>query len=209
MSHVSENALFSFDEAQNLRFDFADEHDLKAFNSAELNAYYIIGSSAFDELLHKAADTCGGAELLPNMQEFMKRAIVGLPVSDDVPLMHELISGPFGCGQAGLYDRDAQMCGVPVVTDIPRLVQKVRAIKTAEPDLPPEIGAKIAGGKLFYWLTGVAISGGRTLDELMLGGALLFAKIYRHQKVRAIEAMVRSIFELVGVAVTPDPAFLR
>ena len=37
---------------------------------------------------------------------------------------------------------------------------------------------------------GLAFSGTRTLDELLLGRILLFDKLYRHQKVRAVEGMV-------------------
>jgi hypothetical protein len=42
------------------------------------------------------------------------------------------------------------------------------------------------------------MSGARTLDELMLGRILLFDKIYRHQKVRAAEAMVSAILGILA-----------
>ena len=88
--------------------------------------------------------------------------------------------------------RDAFMAGVPVVTDIPRLVQKVRALQLNEEELPDEL-SRVRGRLKIYVMLGIAHSGGRTLDELVLGRVLLFDKIYLHHKLRAIEAMVALI----------------
>lgn len=124
----------------------------------------------------------------------MQQAIIGKPISHKVPLLHELISGPFDADKLDYMTRDAQMTGVPVVTDIPRLVQKVRAVDVARQDLRPEIGATVGGDEASYVITGIEFSGGRTVDELILGRTLQEDKLYRHHKVRAIEAMVASLY---------------
>jgi deoxynucleoside triphosphate triphosphohydrolase SAMHD1 len=51
------------------------------------------------------------------------------------------------------------------------------------------------------------LSGERTLDELVFGQTLLFDKLYRHQKVRAAEAMVAAILDQIA-ALSDSGAFL-
>ena len=111
-------------------------------------------------------------------------------MSNRVPLVQELISGPFDADKLDYMQRDAFMAGVPAVTDVPRLVRKIRAIAVPQEKLPVELQKRVRGGEPFYVVFGVAFSGARTLDELLLGRILLFDKLYRHQKVRAAEGMV-------------------
>ena len=110
-----------------------------------------------------------------------------------MPLLHELISGPFDADKLDYMTRDAHMTGVPVVTDIRRLVQKVTRCERVEGNLRYEIAATVEERE-HYVVTGIAFSGGRTVDELILGRTLQQDKLYRHHKVRAIEAMVASLY---------------
>ena len=80
-----------------------------------------------------------------------------------------------------------------MVVDIPRLTLKTRAVKLPQASLPHNVARNVKEGLTYYTLIGIDLSGGRTLDELMLARTLLFDKIYRHQKVRAAEVMVASI----------------
>jgi ribosomal protein S16 len=135
----------------------------------------------------------------------MQEAIIGHPISDKIPLLHELIVGPFDADKLDYMPRDAHMSGVPIVTDIPRLIQKTRALFLSQDNLPNEVAVKVKGDHPFYTLIGIDLSGGRTLDELMLGRVLLFDKIYRHQKVRAAEGMVASLLYKVSNLVSETP----
>src|SRR5207253_295025 len=114
----------------------------------------------------------------------LQDVILGRPISDQYPLLQELINGPFDADKLDYITRDAHMAGVPVVTDIPRLVQKVRALEIERSKLPLNVSQTVSTGPPLYILYGIALSGGRALDELMFGRTLLFDKIYRHQKVR-------------------------
>jgi HD superfamily phosphohydrolase len=204
LSHVSENALETFEQIENIVLDFADQEEVEQPALAEIASYYIIGSPAFRALLEKVQ------KLIPNHGfpscdetiNLMKLAIIGKPISDKVPLLHELISGPFDADKLDYMTRDAQMTGVPVVTDIPRLVQKVRAVEVARQDLRLEI-AETVGEEAYYVVTGIEFSGSRTVDELILARTLQQDKLYRHHKVRAIEAMVASLYHQLA-AVEPD-----
>jgi hypothetical protein len=97
------------------------------------------------------------------------------------------------------------MTGVPAVTDVSRIIQKVRAVRLNK--LPKEIAERVEQQES-YILTGIALSGGRTLDELMLGRTLLYDKIYRHQKVRAAEAMVSVLLNCLSDISAIHPALV-
>jgi HD superfamily phosphohydrolase len=204
LSHVSENALKGFEQIEDIALEFADEVNAESVPLSEIAAYYMIGSPTFTELLDTVqllVPTHG----LPTTREtvrLMQQAIIGQPICDEIPLLHELISGPFDADKLDYMTRDAHMAGVPVVTDIPRLVQKVRAVRVPPDKLRSEI-AETVEARDGYVVTGIAFSGGRTVDELILGRTLQQDKLYRHHKVRAIEAMVASIYRQLA-EIEPD-----
>lgn len=208
MSHVSEHALYNFTAVQQIRDDFSEDDAIAAEESvplSEIASYYIIKSPAFKELLVRAG-SCNDIVWHDEDADRIAKAIIGASISDDIPLLHELVSGPFDADKLDYMTRDAAMTGVPVVTDVPRLVQKVRAVQLPPDELPQKIAAAVPGGKAFYVLTGIDQSGGRTLDELMIGRVLLHDKLYRHQKVRACEAMVASILRQIAPLLPDGPA---
>jgi HD superfamily phosphohydrolase len=191
MSHVSENALKSFREAEDLRLAFVDEHPpLERVQLSEMVAFYLVGSPAFKALVEKAKAVTGETDLPENACGLAQKAIIGETISNKVPLLQELISGPFDADKLDYMQRDALMAGVPAVTDVPRLVRKLRAVALPLTELPEELQERVNTGEPYYVVFGLAFSGTRTLDELLLGRILLFDKVYRHQKVRAIEGMV-------------------
>ncbi len=198
MSHVSENALQHFRDVRQLRRQFGAVVRVEQPKLSEIAAYYMVGSPAFAELLQHAQRITGDHQLPGDAQELMRKAIIGLPVAPGLPLIHELISGPFDGDKLDYMTRDARMTGVPVVTDIPRLVRKVRGRRLATATLPKEIQATVPKEHDTCVMTGVALSGCRTLDELVFGQTLLYDKLYRHQKVRAAEAMVAAIFDQIA-----------
>ena len=189
MSHVSEYAIRDRDEVEDLLFEFCREQDIESVKLSEFLTHAMLGSASFERLLD-AALRVAPTDLPSQPVELLQKMILGRVVQDDAPLIQELISGPFDCDKLDYMTRDAHCAGVPVVTDIPRLIQKIRAVQLTQDRLPERIAAKVRRGLPGYWVTGIALSGGRTLDELLLGRSLLFDKIYRHQKVRAIEAMI-------------------
>lgn len=207
MSHVSEKALENFPDGEGVALDFADFLGVERRKLSEVAAYFITGSPAFQELL-RAAGVATGCPLSADSWKSIQLAVVGLPIDDRVPLLQELISGPFDADKLDYMTRDAHMAGVPVVTDIARLVRKVRAIEVAVADLPEEIAKTVRAGHPYYLVIGVALSGARTIDELMLGRTLLFDKIYRHQKVRSAEAIVAGIVKAIADLLPCGPLML-
>jgi HD superfamily phosphohydrolase len=209
MSHVSENALGRYAEVNDIREEFSDEIGEEHVALTEIAAYYIVGSPSFEDLLSAAVTTVDERHL-PRAKVAigqMQKLIIGATVDDRIPLLHELMSGPFDADKLDYMTRDALMSGVPVVTDTARLVQKIRAVRVAETKLPEKV-ADTVDKRDSYIMTGIGMSGARTLDELMFGRVLLYDKLYRHHKVRAAEAMVASIFRQVSSLIQDGPALL-
>lgn len=198
MSHVSENAMDNFASTRHLLKAFRRASGREQRKLSEVAAFYMVGSPAFRQLIAEAQRLSGDHTLPPDPAALIQKAIIGQQISAEVPLLHELISGPFDADKLDYMTRDARMTGVPVVTDIPRLVQKVRGHQMPTAKLPAELQRSVPKSQETCIVTGVALSGGRTLDELVFGQTLLFDKLYRHQKVRAAEAMVAGIFDQIA-----------
>ncbi len=204
MSHVVENAFSRLGTISDLSIELSDALRVEEAKLSEAAAYFLMGSPAFNELVESASRRTHH-ELPANPTDLMRAAILGRPIHNRYPVLQELINGPFDADKLDYITRDAHMSGVPIVTDIPRLVQKVRSVEVEKSRLPQPVLRHVTTEYPSYVLYGVALSGGRTLDELMFGRTLLFDKIYRHQKVRATEAMVASIIEHL-VTVSGDQA---
>ena len=197
-SHVSEFALNEspFIIAARNEFSSVNKGGLKQIS--EIFAYYVVKSKAFSELTTMLFSRFDGFVSLTekrdaNIQLFIEKvadAIVGNRISDQVPILHEIISGPFDADKLDYFIRDARNAGTPSVVDISRLVQIMTVKEFSAAELPDDIGRSVSGDQSSYTLFGVKWSGIPVLDELHLARILLFSKVYRHGKVTAIEQML-------------------
>lgn len=208
MSHVSENALEMLDLSESIQLDFSDLVGGEPKKLSEIVAYLTIGTPSFQKLLDTVMAKIPSHLLPPDPSKKMQEAVIGQAIPGRIPLLNELVSGPFDADKLDYLPRDAHMCGVPVVTDIPRLIQKVRAVEVEKARLPREIIEYIQEDAPSYWVIGIDLSGGRTLDELILGRILLFDKLYRHHKVRAAETMVAAMMQQLIPFIDEDPLTL-
>lgn len=195
MSHVSEYGLDGNRECRSIRGAFDDFVDSSHESQlSEMAAYFLLGSPAFRELLTEARRAL---KMPPrdDQPDQLQKLVVGARVDNEVVLAQEMISGPFDADKLDYLARDATMCGVPIVTDVTRLIQKVRASRAQAQDLPNPLQTRLQENANGYVVTGLARSGGSTLMELALARVLMFDKVYRHHAVRAAESMV---FEIVS-----------
>lgn len=210
-SHVSEMALETLPALSLLGAEFSKRHRIEKKQLSEIFAFYIVKSPAvknlFEVIANNQPDFPSFGSKADNAEEVagkIAQVIIGQKIDDQIPLLHELISGPFDADKLDYFVRDAKFAGVPSVLDISRLVQKL-AIKELEASaLPPEIGRSVKQITGKYSLFGIRWSGIPVLDELQLGRVLLYAKVYRHPKVIAIEQMLKGALLSIADAASLD-----
>jgi HD superfamily phosphohydrolase len=212
-SHVSEHALIKRPDFRLALTAFTKINSLEKVQLSELMAYYLIGSPSFVDLLELALDRLGQPIRLvmgsrANAEEISKliqRAIIGQIIDDQVPLLHEIITGPFDADKLDYYVRDARLSGVPPMLDISRLTQKITVERMTTANLPPGLAKAVSSQFSTHYLFGLKWSGAPILDELHLARVLLFSKIYRHKKVLAAEAMIEALMDALGASDETSP----
>jgi HD superfamily phosphohydrolase len=203
MSHVSENGLAGDPGVNRLGRAFANSYRVEEPHLSEMAAFFMIKSPSFANLIRFAWTKAGLPPPAIDPPDFMSKAVIGQQIDEDLPLLHEIITGPFDADKLDYLGRDAMYSGTPNVVDILRLTRKIRVVPVHWRELPEDIAPRVQERPNPYLISGIAQSGARTLDELALARALLHDKVYRHQKVRAIETMVASILTILGSHLGP------
>lgn len=211
-SHVSEHALAKRTTLRVSLAAFAKEYGLAKVQLSEVIAFYVIGSPAFREMLTVALDRLGqpinfglgASQNAERIVSMVQSVIVGKMIDSEIPLLHEIITGPFDADKLDYYIRDAKHAGVPSLLDISRLTQKITVKRVAARDLPTQISSSLSANSDYHYMFGLKWSGASILDELHLARVLLYAKIYRHKKVQAIEAMLDALFDALADAEGAD-----
>ncbi len=134
-SHVSETALLTLPAFQVLCQQFNEKYETENVQLSEVAAYFIVRSPAVRRLFQLLVDhaphppllTTSAANNVTALVERTANAIVGLPISNAIPLLHELISGPFDADKLDYMARDAHFCGVPKIIDFSRVVPRLSA----------------------------------------------------------------------------------
>lgn len=205
-SHVSESALMSFSEYQFVCQEFGQKYQTDNTKLSEMSSYYMIRSPAMREYLRYVGSVTEGqpvvAEKGQDNADLVVRKIsdmiIGKPIYDEYPIIQEIISGAFDADKLDYLSRDAQSCGIPNIIDISRLLKKIDQRSAPQSKLPRAISERVTGGLDSYRIFGIKTSGAQVLDELAMARAFLHAKVYRHSKVQAIEAMVGSLYRAVA-----------
>jgi deoxynucleoside triphosphate triphosphohydrolase SAMHD1 len=199
-SHVIEKALDDLPGVASLKKEFSQEQGkIEDKQLSEIFAFYVIRSLSMWELVSELLDRHGGSiqfsgsreENVNRVIEKLSLAVIGQQIDDRLPLLHQLISGPFDADKLDYFVRDARLAGTPSVLDVSRLVQKLSVRELESRELPGDIGKGVKKIDYKHCIFGLKWSGIAMLDELHLARILLFAKIYRHPKVLAIEHMLR------------------
>lgn len=210
LSHVSEYALkldpIILLEVQRERKQVGEKVDI-----SELIAAKIVRSNMFSDLLHVIGVEHAKANLpatswSTNPAGFADRVakiILGQSVSNNVPLMHELVSGPYDADKLDYMVRDPKAAGIPSIIDISRLVQKLTVERIDNRELPLTVGRLVPQDTKQAYLFGFPWSGLSVIDELLLGRMMLYAKLYRHPKVAGLEALIQSLLDQVQALVGP------
>lgn len=208
-SQVSEGALSdlsalatlpkAFSEALRVETDSVSED----VSLSQIVGYFLARSRAVRQLLGLLLDRKGAAldkvkeRTADHVEDVVKRisfAIVGRRIDDALPLVHELVFGPFDAERIDALMRDARFAGLPTLMDEQRLLQKLDVRRMPLEEMPNAILTAISEGsaKADTWLFGIKASAAAVLNELQLARMLVTSKIYQHTKVLAVEQMLRS-----------------
>lgn len=209
-SHVSEHALDTMEGLGSISSEFALRHKVEGRSLSEIFAYFVVRSPSMRTLVCVLLDHDTNHIRLEEARDAnadavvhkIGNAIVGRSIDDQIPLLHEIISGPYDADKLDYFVRDSRAAGTPSLLDISRLTQKLSIRSFAATELPGKTGRNIRALAQHH-LIGMRWSGISVLDELHLSRVLLFSKIYRHPKVVAIEQMIANALILLAKATDP------
>lgn len=105
-----------------------------------------------------------------------------------------IISGPLDADKVDYMARDSHHSGFPVGLDFNRLISKLEVIVITEENATNEelrSRAREAGGRCYEM--GISLSGLGAYEQMIMGRALLYDRLYYHHKVRAAEEMLRHL----------------
>jgi HD superfamily phosphohydrolase len=107
------------------------------------------------------------------------------------PYLTEILSGSLDADKLDYMPRDCYMAGLPMPLGVDRLLEKMLVVEISPAQLTPAYRTMFGLAEDdFVRVLAVHSSGVRAFEELVVSRALLFQKLYYHQKVRALEGMV-------------------
>ena len=181
-SHLSENLMEQHFEETFLESRGSPDFKGKNPTLGEILSFLIVTSPKFDKLLRTVVGNyCPGVSV-DNVSKF----IVGT-VSPDLAYLGDIIHGPFDADKLDYLVRDCYFTGIRADVDVPRVV----------------ISSAILDRKRFPILEYPAVdlvmkkASVSNLEQVTFNKMMLYPAIYHHHKIRAIECMVRGIFEYI------------
>ena len=151
---------------------------------SEMMSYFIIKSEPFDNFLRSVVHSYSGTLDLDNVANMIIHN-----TRNEIAFMGDIISGSFDVDKLDYLVRDCFFTGIRVDVDIERVVISTQRL---DPIRFPETDPRWRQRILVIQSGGVSI-----LEQIVFNKMLLFPAIYHHHKVRAIECMVKSLFEVI------------
>ncbi|MBF0306867.1 MAG: HD domain-containing protein [Alphaproteobacteria bacterium] len=126
--------------------------------------------------------------------------IVGSHSYISAAYVSKIVSGPIDADKLDYMARDSHHAGLPIGLDTERLISKLEVVTVTPenaPDRERELRKRAEQApyrRLFD--TGIALSGTGAYEQLIVGRAVLYDRLYYHHKVRAADAMARRLVSL-------------
>lgn len=152
----------------------------------EILSYLIVKSERFQTLLDNVVHH------YPKYEKLDLNNVVQLIIhapANELAFMGDIISGPYDADKLDYLVRDCYFCGIRADVDVERIFVSVtlldrKRFRSSDPKWVKRYLVMKSGG--------VSI-----LEQVTFNKMLLFPAVYHHHKIRAIECMVRSIFEII------------
>jgi HD superfamily phosphohydrolase len=193
MSHVSEPLVASRADIQQLiQWTEVTYRTRKTPAASEAIAAVFVRSPAFREFVSMRQV---GADFIKDTADVTLEIagfILGGRTHPGLEYLSLLLTGAFDADKLDYMPRDCYMAGIPGAVDVERVVEKVQVLPIPTSLLPVEyrnwVGDTLAERTNVLCLSS---GGANALHELATTRTMLFQKVYHHQKVRALEVMVR------------------
>lgn len=153
---------------------------------SQIISYLIVKSERFstflDKVVHYYPDF--GTLDLDNVAQL----IIGTPVGE-LAYMGDIITGPFDADKLDYLVRDCHFCGIRADVDVERVLVSVALLDRGRfPSSDPEWRRRYLVMKS---------AGESILEQITFNKMLLYPAIYHHHKVRALECMIKAMFEII------------
>ena len=172
-SHLGESILFERFGEQFERIRDEAKPKFARANVGEILAYVMITGAPFRKYLEDVATAYGVDFDITRIASY----VIGHAPSHQEQYKTDMINGPFDADKLDYLLRDCHFCGIKADVDVERFYQT--------------LGVWEAAGSPRYLAmdqTGIPI-----LEQILFSKMMLYTAIYHHQKIRALECMVRGV----------------
>lgn len=185
--------------------------ELKAFNThvvatlnldarvaiGELISVLIATSPTLKKVLTNGLFTDVGAPSGVEKQLELATLILGARRHGQPAFLSAIISGQTDADKLDYMSRDAHHSGMPIQFDTERLLSKLEIVRCTPDNLPPEqaLNRRFAeeSSNNQYFDIGIGAAGVGALEQMLIGRAFLYDRLYHHHKVRAADAMAQRL----------------
>lgn len=199
LSHLSENLI-----GTKFQDTFESIKEIDLFHDrepGEILSYLIVASPRFQRLLKDVLHHYNKTKV--NIER-VTRLVIGKPKEPELfAYLGDIISGPFDTDKLDYLIRDCRFTGIRADVDVDRVIISSEIMKNPKKfkgflkRLDQEKGF-VQEPTVFYNRNLIMKSSGASnLEQIALNKILLFPAIYHHHKVRALECMVKAIFEVI------------
>jgi len=193
LSHLSENliAVRFQDTFESIKREIDLFHDREA---GEILSYLIVASPRFQRLLEDVLNHYNKKVSI----EMVTYLVIGKPKeSKQFAYLGDIISGPFDADKLDYLIRDCRFTGIRADVDTDRVIISSEIMKNPKKfkGFQKRTGQEaevFSNRNLIMKSSGVS-----NLEQIVLNKILLFPAIYHHHKVRALECMVKAIFDVI------------
>ena len=185
-SHLSETIMQSRFNDIYTAVKRAPQFEHHELGLSQMISYLIVKSERFMNFLDRAVHSYDDYSTLDLNN--VAQLILGTP-ADELTFMGDIITGPFDADKLDYLVRDCHFCGIRADVDVERVLVSVgRLDRRRFPSSLPEWGKRYLVMKS---------AGESILEQITFNKMLLYPAIYHHHKVRALECMVKAIFEII------------
>ena len=153
---------------------------------SQIISYLIVKSERFSTFLDRVVHYYPDFRTLDLNN--VAQLIIGTP-ADELAFMGDIITGPFDADKLDYLVRDCKFCGIRADVDVERVLVSTDLLDRSRfPSSDPE-------WRRHYLV--MKSAGESILEQVTFNKMLLYPAIYHHHKVRALECMIKAIFEII------------